>query len=66
MQLYFYNTNGTIKHIIQHSPNLDEGLVRTILQIVEDNPYVWAFWSFGNVIKLDEYIIELNIDIGVD
>jgi hypothetical protein len=66
MQLYFYNTNETIRHIIQCSPNLDEGLIGTMLQILEDNPYVRAFRSLGNVIKLDEYPVELNTYIGID
>jgi hypothetical protein len=33
---------------------------------LEDNPYARVFQSLGNVANLDEYQIELNIDIGVD
>jgi hypothetical protein len=46
--------------------NLDEGVIRTVLRILEDNPYVCAFWSLGNVANLDEHRIEHNTDIGVD
>jgi hypothetical protein len=46
-------------------PILDEGLIRTVLQILEDNPYIRAFRSLGDVSNLDEYKIELNTDIGV-
>jgi hypothetical protein len=66
IQLYFYDIDETIRHIIQRSPNLDEGLIRTVLQILDDNPYVHAFRSLGDVSNLDEYKIELNTDIGVD
>jgi hypothetical protein len=66
MQLYFYETYETIQHRIQRSPNLDEGVIRIVLRILEDNPYVRAFRSLGNVANLDEYRIELNTDIGVD
>jgi hypothetical protein len=66
MQLYFYDTDETIRHRIQWSPNLDEGVIRTVLRILEDNPYVRVFRSLGNVANLDEYRIELNTDIGVD
>jgi hypothetical protein len=66
MQLYFYETVETIQHRIQRSPNLDEGVIRIVLRILEDNPYVPAFRSLGNVANLDEYRIELNTDIGVD
>jgi hypothetical protein len=54
MQLYFYNTDETIRHRIQRSPNLDEGVIWTILRILEENPYVHVFWSLGNVANLDE------------
>jgi hypothetical protein len=66
MQLYFYDADETIRHRIQLSPNLDEGVIRTVLRILEDNPYVCVFWSLGNVANLDEYQIELNTSIGVD
>jgi hypothetical protein len=66
MQLYFYDTDKTIQHRIQRSPNLDEGVIRTVLRILEDNPYVCVFQSLGNIANLNEYRIELNTDIGVD
>jgi hypothetical protein len=31
MQLYFYDTDETIRHRIQWSPNLDEGVIRIVL-----------------------------------
>jgi hypothetical protein len=66
MQLYFYDTDETIQHRIQRSPNLDEGVIRTVLRLLEDNPYARVFWSLGNIVNLDEYRIELSIDIGVN
>jgi hypothetical protein len=66
MHLYFYDIDETIRHKIQRSPNLDVGVIRTVLQLLEDNPYVRVFWSLGNVANLDEYRIELNTNIGVD
>jgi hypothetical protein len=55
MQLYFYDIDETIRHRIQRSPNLDEGVIMTVLQLLEDNPYVRVFWSLGNIVNLDEY-----------
>jgi hypothetical protein len=66
MQLYFYDTDKTIWHRIQRSPNLDEGVIRTVLQLLEDNPYAHVFRSLGNIANLHAYRIELNTDIGVD
>jgi hypothetical protein len=66
MQLYFYDIDETIRHRIQWPPNLDEGVIRTVLRLFKDNPYAHVFRSLGNVANLDEYRIELNTDIGVD
>jgi hypothetical protein len=62
MQLYFYDTDETIWHIIQQSPNFDKGVIRIVLRLLEDNTYACIFWSLGNVANLDEYRIELNTD----
>jgi hypothetical protein len=43
MQLYFYDTDETAQHRIQLSPNLDEGVIRTVLLLLGDNPYVRVF-----------------------
>jgi hypothetical protein len=66
MQLYFYDTDETIQNRIQWSPNLDEGVISIVLRILEDNAYVHAFRSLGNIANLDEYRIELNTHIRVD
>jgi hypothetical protein len=31
LQLYFYDTDKTVRHRIQQSPNLDDGVIRTVL-----------------------------------
>ena len=41
-------------------------LIRAILQILENNPYVHAFRSVGQMQNLDEFKIELNTSISVD
>jgi hypothetical protein len=47
MQLYFYDIDETIWHRSQWSPNLDEGVIRTVLWLLEDNPYVHVFLELG-------------------
>jgi hypothetical protein len=66
MQLYFYDTDEILQHRIQRSPNLDEGVIRIVLQLLENNPYICVFRSLGNIANLDDCRIELNTDIGVD
>jgi len=66
MQLYFYDTDETLTQRIKRSPHLDANLIRAILQILENNPYVRVFRSVGEMQNWDEYKIELNTSISVD
>ena len=66
MQLYFYNTDESMPYRLKRSPHLDANLIRTLLEILENNPYVHTFRSLGQVANLDEYKIELNTSISVD
>ena len=66
MQLYFYDTNETMHHRIKRSPHLDAIVIRTILNIMEDNPYIQIFKSLDTLTNLDCYTIELNTSIFVD
>ena len=66
MQLYFYDTNETMHHRIKRSPHLDASVIRTILNIMQDNPYVQIFKSLVTLTNLDCYTIELNTSIFVD
>jgi len=66
MQLYFYDTDETMHHRMKRSPHLDANVIRTILNIMQHNPYVQAFKSLGTLTNLDCYAIELNTSISVD
>ncbi|CAD6267493.1 unnamed protein product [Miscanthus lutarioriparius] len=66
MQLYFYDTYETMHHRIKRSPHLDAGVIRSILNIMQDNPYVQILKSLGTLTNLDCYTIELNTSISVD
>lgn len=68
MQLYFYDTDASIAHRIKRSLHLDINLIRDILDILitNNNPYVLAFRSLGQLQNLDNYVIELNTSISVD
>ena len=54
MQLYFYDTDETLSHRSKRSPHLDSRLIRTILRILENNPYVRIFRNVGQMQNLDE------------
>ena len=66
MQLYFYDTDETLPQRIKRSPHLDLKLIRAILRILENNPYVHVFRTVGQMENLDELNIELNTSISVD
>ncbi|XP_062179629.1 uncharacterized protein LOC133884291 [Phragmites australis] len=66
LQLYFYDTDDTMAHRVKRSSDLDINLIRAILRILEQNPYVQTFKTVGAVPNLDEYKIELNTDIALD
>ena len=66
MQLYFYDTDETIAHRVKRSPKLDTSMIRLILRILQDNPYVLLFKNLGSVSNIAEYNIELNTSISVD
>lgn len=66
MQLYFYDTDETLSQRIKRSPHLDSNLIRAILLILENNPYVRVFRSVGQMQNLDELKLELNTSVSVD
>jgi len=66
MQLYFYDTDDTLAHRTRRSPDLDINLIRNILRILADNPYVQTFKRVGAIPNLDDYVIELNTNVTPD
>jgi hypothetical protein len=66
LQLYIYDTDETLEHRVKRSPDLDVNIIRKILRILENNPYVQIFKSIGSVPNLEEYRISLNTDIRLD
>jgi len=67
LQLYFYDTeDDSLAHRKKRSPDLDINLIRTVLRIMEGNPYVQTFNRVGAIPNLDDYVIELNINVTPD
>ena len=58
LQLYFYDTEDrTLAHRAKWSPDLDINIIRNILWILQDNPYVQTFNRVGAFPNLDNYCI---------
>ena len=48
LQLYFYDMKDhTLAYRAKQSPDLDINIIRNIVQIVQDNPYVQTFNTVG-------------------
>lgn len=66
LDLYFYDDDPNLQHRFRRSPNLDQGVIRRVVDILKDNPYSQVFRNLGRVDDLEEYHIELNIDMRLD
>ena len=66
MELYFYDDDPGLQHRFRRSPNLDQDVIRKLVDILKDNPYSETFRNLGGVDDLEEYRIELNIDMRLD
>jgi len=67
LQLYFYDMKDhTLAYRAKQSPDLDINIIRNIVQIVQDNPYVQTFNRVGAIPNLDDYYIEINTDVTPD
>uniref|UniRef100_A0A0E0LJT0 Uncharacterized protein n=1 Tax=Oryza punctata TaxID=4537 RepID=A0A0E0LJT0_ORYPU len=66
MQLYFYDTEDAdaLAHRVRRFPDVDINLVRVILGILVQNPYVQTFNRVRSMPNLDDYRIELNTNTG--
>jgi hypothetical protein len=51
---------------VKRSPDLDINLIRKILAILQENPYVHAFMRNGDFPNLDDYRVELNTNVTLD
>jgi hypothetical protein len=48
------------------SPDLDINIIRKILEILQENPYVRIFRINGDFSNLDDYRVELNTNVTPD
>jgi len=58
--------DDSLAHRKKRSPDLDINIVRTVLRIMEGNPYVETFNGVGAIPNLDDYVIELNTNVTPD
>jgi hypothetical protein len=67
LQLYFYDDDPNLNHRAKSTENLDQSVVKMLVDILKENPYSKQFRRLGaQKENLDEYRIELNTDQKLD
>jgi hypothetical protein len=67
LQLYFYDGDPTLIHRKEATKDLDQQVVRKVVEILRGNPYSEQFRSLGTYKdNLQDYRIELNTDKKLD
>ncbi|EEE56995.1 hypothetical protein OsJ_06738 [Oryza sativa Japonica Group] len=66
LELYFYDDDPTLSHRFQHSPSLDQDVIRTVADVLRNNPYSETFRSLGQAEDLANYRVTLNLDHRLD
>ncbi|XP_073363567.1 uncharacterized protein [Aegilops tauschii subsp. strangulata] len=67
LQLYFYDDDPTITHRKVATKQLDQDVVKKLVDILKENPYSQQFRSLGaHKDNLDDYRIDLNTDKRLD
>ena len=67
LQLYFYDDDPTITHRKAATKQLDQDVVKKLVDILKENPYSQQFRSLGaHKDNLDDYRIDLNTDKRLD
>jgi hypothetical protein len=67
LQLYFYDDDPSLNHHARSTENLDQDVVKTLVDILKENPYSQQFRRLGEHREnLDEYLIDLNTDQKLD
>ena len=67
LQLYFYDTeDADLSKRVKRSPDLDINIIRKILTVLQENPYVHTFRRNGEFPDLDDYRVELNTNVTPD
>jgi hypothetical protein len=67
LQLYFYDDDPNLDHRKKSTENLDQSVVKMLVDILKENPYSKQLRRLGaQTENLDEYRIELNTDQKLD
>lgn len=71
LELYFYDDDPMLQHRFRLCKNKDkimkdQHVIRSLVNILKDNPYSETFRSLGGVQDLEEYRVTLNTNVWLD
>ncbi|XP_042972723.1 uncharacterized protein LOC122304515 [Carya illinoinensis] len=66
LQLYFYDTEHELENRISDSNRMNPSIIAQLIDILHINPYSLFFRSFGDLSNLENQVIHIRSDVGLD
>ncbi|KAG7955672.1 hypothetical protein I3843_11G084800 [Carya illinoinensis] len=66
LQLYFYDTEHELENRISDSDRMNPSIIAQLIDILRINPYSVFFRSLGDLLNLENQVIHIRSDAGLD
>ncbi|KAG7945229.1 hypothetical protein I3843_15G142000 [Carya illinoinensis] len=66
LQLYFYDTEHELENRISDSDRMNPSIISQLIDILHINPYSLFFRSLGDLSNLENQVIHIRSDVGLD
>ncbi|KAG6717889.1 hypothetical protein I3842_04G122900 [Carya illinoinensis] len=66
LQLYFYDTEHELENRISDSDRMNPSIIAQLIDILHINPYSLFFRSLGDLSNLENQVIYIRSDVGLD
>ncbi|KAG6720710.1 hypothetical protein I3842_03G074600 [Carya illinoinensis] len=66
LQLYFYDTEHELENRISDSDRMNPSIIAQLIDILHINPYSLFFRSLGDLSNLENQVIHIRSDVGLD
>ncbi|XP_035540203.1 uncharacterized protein LOC109004666 [Juglans regia] len=66
LQLYFYDTKHELENLISDSDRMNPSIIVQLIDILRINPYSVFFRSLGDLPNLENQVIHIRSDAGLD
>ena len=66
LQLYFYDTEHELENRVNDVERLDPSIISQLMDILRVNPYSNFFRNLSNIPNLENHVIHIRSDVGLD